>query len=92
MEKVNKDRRNLWSIVGLAHDDKKRSSRLGVNTYQVFTILVEAGNPLGIDRGHYRFAIAGWKTVCDDDFVEYQDVGVVIKASGTHPDPDREDG
>ena len=58
----------------------------------MFTILVGEDNPLGIERNYYRFGLAGWKAVCNDDFVEDFDVGIVVKTSGTHPDPAREVG
>ena len=64
-----------------------QSKRMGDDTYQVWTQHIDAGNPLGIDEGHYRFAISGWKTVCDDEFIEYLEVGIIFKTNGHIPGP-----
>ena len=61
-------------------------SRLGANTSQVYCVKMEEDNPLGIDPDPYWFAITGWMPVCCNAFVDSNDVGIVVKTSGAHPD------
>ena len=52
----------------------------------MYCVKMEEENPLGIDPDIYWFAISGWMPVCCNKFVDSNDVGIVVKTSGTHPD------
>ena len=65
----------------------ERTQFLGADIFQAYLLKIGEDNPLGIYEGHFWLAIAGWRVPCYNEFIEEWDAGLIVKGSGTHPDP-----
>ena len=67
------------------------TEKLGVNTHQVYTFHLDAGNALGVAAGPYKFGISGYLAAQSNDVIESEQIGLIFKVNGHCAVPCHED-